>query len=197
MKALCAKKTQLRRGFTLTELAIVLGIMGTILGAIWSASARVSASNKVQKAQGQVLQILAGYRSLFAQRAVDVADWTDLTCMGINAGFFPSEMIPSVACGAVPTGYPVTPWGGSSYVRVWGHKTWNGIVINYVSLSQEACVSFANAAATDPTIIYENINGTTVGTGTPLGSAVFSTTAINAACVAGNTNVVYVMWAAR
>jgi prepilin-type N-terminal cleavage/methylation domain-containing protein len=85
---------QQRYGFTLTELAIVLGIMGTILGAIWGASARVSANNKVQKANEQVQMILSGYRNLFANRRVDTApSFGDITTIGINAGYFPSDMI--------------------------------------------------------------------------------------------------------
>jgi prepilin-type N-terminal cleavage/methylation domain-containing protein len=131
-----------RRGFTLTELAIVLGVIGTILGAIWTATARVSSSNKATRAAAQVPVILAGYRSMFAQHAVDTpAGWYDITCMGMNAAFFPSDMMPpAYACSggapSLPTIYPSSPWyvssAGANALAVYGFSAWNGIIISWL-----------------------------------------------------------------
>lgn len=63
-----------KRGFTLTEIAIVLGIIGLILGAIWSAAASVYANHRVSTANRDVLTIAQGMRGLYAtQSALDVA----------------------------------------------------------------------------------------------------------------------------
>jgi prepilin-type N-terminal cleavage/methylation domain-containing protein len=152
-----------RRGFTLTELAIVLGIMGTILGAIWIAAARVYTNNKAQKAAGQVQVILSGYRRLYAQHAVDTGGasgaplWNDITCMGMNAGFFPNEMMPAAyTCSGdppTPSAYPSTPWGSGSWVKVRGDQANNGIMISYFGISQSACLALAMSEANAPDLI--------------------------------------------
>ena len=58
-----------RRGFTLSELAIVIGIIGLILAAIWVAAASVSSSNKNQTAQQETAYIIANYKPFSAQKA--------------------------------------------------------------------------------------------------------------------------------
>ena len=61
MLILSKLKRNCRRGFTLTELAIVVGIIGSILGAIWMASSSVNGNAKGQKALTETMQILTGY----------------------------------------------------------------------------------------------------------------------------------------
>ena len=67
-------KSRARRGFTLTELAIVLGVMGLILGAIWSASATVSANQKNTKAIRQILVVAQAMKSSFSSGTIPAAD---------------------------------------------------------------------------------------------------------------------------
>ena len=184
---------QKRRGFTLTELAIVLGVMGTILSAIWVASARVNASKNAQKANEQVQMILAGYKSLYASKQIDVTVLTDMTCLGVNAGFFPADMLPSVSCvtdagalGFIPIAageptYPQTPWGGTSYVQVMlSPLDYFSIRVN--NLTQEACISIANASMASGSMVAYNVSGTN-GFLPPLGTAsLLTTSGISAAC---------------
>ncbi|MGE4352086.1 MAG: type 4 pilus major pilin [Bdellovibrionales bacterium] len=80
-----------QRGFTLTEAAIVLGIMGLILGAIWVAAAAVYNNLRVTTTSNQLLQVVQSIRSMHAtQQTVD---------SGINsllvakAGGIPKDMI--------------------------------------------------------------------------------------------------------
>ena len=52
-----------QRGFTLTEIAIVLGIIGLILGAVWSAASGVFASQKSSQISQQLSQYIAAFRA--------------------------------------------------------------------------------------------------------------------------------------
>ncbi|MDR3450719.1 MAG: type II secretion system protein [Alphaproteobacteria bacterium] len=185
------------RGFTLTELAIVLGIMGTIIGAIWVAAGHVNATNRVQKASGQVMQIVAGYRSLYTQHGVDVANNTDITCAGVTANFFPSDMLPGVACatGTAST-YPLSPWNAS--VTVLADQTNSAIQIQYAGLTADACINFANAVTNSSDVVYESISGTAQSLPPLAANVPYTTTQIAAACnKAGSANYVYVKYLAR
>ncbi len=178
---------QTKRGFTLTELAIVLAVMGTILGAIWSAAAHVHDAQKGERAEAQVIQILNNYRSLYAQHGVDVADWTDVTCTGVNANYFPADMANSAACVTnTASTYPVTPWT-AAYAQVWGYQSAQGIIIGYIGLSQSQCINFANNISTSPDIIWENINGTSQWLSVNATNPAYTATQISADCGASNT----------
>jgi prepilin-type N-terminal cleavage/methylation domain-containing protein len=54
------------QGFTLTEVAIVLGIIGLILGAIWAAASSVYANKKVSEAERNITMTAAQVRSMYA-----------------------------------------------------------------------------------------------------------------------------------
>jgi prepilin-type N-terminal cleavage/methylation domain-containing protein len=55
-----------KRGFTLTEIAIVLGIIGLILGAIWGAASAVYSNKKNSDAEQGITAATQSVRSLFA-----------------------------------------------------------------------------------------------------------------------------------
>jgi prepilin-type N-terminal cleavage/methylation domain-containing protein len=103
-----------RRGFTLTELAIVLGIMGAILGAIWVASARVYANNRVSTGVREVLAVVQGVRAVYATKGY--IDAGNLTQAMINLGVYPANMI-QACTGSVSSNYDgispcaLDPWG--------------------------------------------------------------------------------------
>jgi prepilin-type N-terminal cleavage/methylation domain-containing protein len=190
-----------KKGFTLTELAIVLGVIGSILGAIWTAAGRANDSNKTQKAVSETLSIVTGYRTLYAQHPVDVADGTDITCMGVNAGFYPADMLAAgVACTTTTYGsYPSTPWGNAAsgmYVMMYGYRSWQGVMIQFTTLSQAACNGLANNIANGPDVLYSNIEGHTYGTfgGTYVGP---SSAVVNTDCSLAAGNYIQVMFKAR
>lgn len=79
------------RGFTLTEAAIVLGIVGLILGAIWVAAAAVYNNLRVTTTSNQLLQIVQSIRSMHAtQQTVDDAITAVLVA---KAGGIPKDML--------------------------------------------------------------------------------------------------------
>jgi len=187
------------RGFTLTELAIVLGIIGLILGAIWVAASKVYQSNRTDTAVKEIQTILSGYRSLYSTHAVDTGagSWTDLTCVGVNSGFFPNDMIPpGTTCSAGNTAsYPQHPW--NSWLQVNGVQDWQAIMLVFIGLPRDACNSLAQQVSAAGDLVWEDINGTPVslpplGNGTP-----FTASQIAATCSAGNTNFIYFAFKAR
>jgi Tfp pilus assembly protein FimT len=95
------------RGFTLTEAAIVLGIVGMILGAIWVAAAAVYNNLRVNKTSTQLLQIAQSVRSIHStQNAVDA----NITAVIVaQAGGIPKDMLDSPTAPTSVTDI----WGGA------------------------------------------------------------------------------------
>ncbi|MDD3181584.1 MAG: type 4 pilus major pilin [Alphaproteobacteria bacterium] len=122
------------RGFTLTEAAIVLGIVGLILGAIWVAAAAVYNNLRVTTTSNQLLQIVQSIRSMHAtQQTVD---------SGINAllvakaGGMPKDMLNN----------PTTPttvtdvWAGNVLIAAATHTVANdSFAITFSGVPQGPC----------------------------------------------------------
>ena len=102
------QKRACRRAFTLTEIAIVLGIIGLILGAIWTAAARVYVNQRVNKAVTEVLTIANAVRATYSGKGIISSYSVDLTAAGISFGWFPQDMIQGATA--------VMPWGGNEVV---------------------------------------------------------------------------------
>jgi prepilin-type N-terminal cleavage/methylation domain-containing protein len=108
------------RGFTLTEMAIVLGVMGIILSAIWAAAAQVYANKKTTAMLQDITMITANIRGLYPNGQISGGAQA-LSPMLINAGQVPSNMIGSCAGGEFGAG-----WGGTAGCAL---TPWNGQVI--------------------------------------------------------------------
>jgi Tfp pilus assembly protein PilE len=93
-------ETTRRRGFTLTEAAIVLGIVGLILGAIWVAAAAVYNNMRVQKANTALLTAAQTVRSLHATQNAIAAGTED---QWVAAGVWPTDWVRGTTS--------VGPWG--------------------------------------------------------------------------------------
>lgn len=196
------RPASLSRGFTLTEIAIVLGIIGIILGAIWAAAAMVYENNRTKEAHEQTLTIINNWRSIYGSRKVDIAGaGTDMTQLTTNNKFEPQEMLPVAgtagACaeaGSAATCFLNGPWN-TSQVNVQAFATDNGVAVVYAGLTQSACNHYGNAIADAAGLIETNINGT-VTQFPPLGTAaLLKTSDVNAECnINGNTNSILAMF---
>jgi prepilin-type N-terminal cleavage/methylation domain-containing protein len=96
------------KGFTLTELAIVLGVIGIILGAVWASARTVYQSREATQANAEILALIQGINSTYANTSVtgDAAG-TDETGLLSNAGVLASDMNATT-----------TPWGTGTGIRV-------------------------------------------------------------------------------
>lgn len=92
----CIREPGKRRckGFTLTEMAIVLGIVGIILGAIWTAGASVYRNQRVSKAQQQITMLAANIKAHYSTRNDfnNYGSGYDLQPELLSAGVIPSDL---------------------------------------------------------------------------------------------------------
>lgn len=124
------------RGFTLTEAAIVLGIVGLILGAIWVAAAAVYNNLRVTTTSNQILQIVQSVRSMHAtQTTVDSGITGSLVAM---AGGMPKDTLQVSG-----TNTPTNVWGGAINVTAFtssGGIADDAFTVTYSSVPVSACI---------------------------------------------------------
>ncbi len=117
-----------KKGFTLTEIAIVLGIIGLILGAIWAAASSVYANLKANQAQQGILAAAQSVRSMFATSAnTNVAAPTNIT----TPGMFPTNWVNPAVAGVVGNPWHVNP--AASYAYVYGNGSQFAVEVDGIS----------------------------------------------------------------
>ncbi len=140
---------QAKRGFTLTEIAIVLGIIGLILGAIWVAAAAVYNNLRVSKATTQLLTVTQAVRAMYATSNV-VDNQADMTINAaqaakaltyIQAGIFPNDTLNAANTEAFD------PWQGTITVQSQSFTAGNNDAFSVVfdSVPLSACISMVTA----------------------------------------------------
>ncbi len=147
---LSTQEKNLRRkvqGFTLTEIAIVLGIIGLILGAIWVAASGVYSSQRTADSNKDLLTVTQAIRALYAtQTQVDTANGTDETTALIRSGVFPTDMLNT---GNAATATTVkASWSGST-VKVFSAQaasTGDSFEVMFVGVPQQACINLLTAS---------------------------------------------------
>jgi prepilin-type N-terminal cleavage/methylation domain-containing protein len=143
----CATNRQKKRGFTLTEIAIVLGIIGLILGAIWVAAAAVYNNLRVSKATTELLQVAQGVRAMYATSST-VDSGADMTAYGTTAqsggglSYLVSGIFPSDTLNATPPTRALDPWGGNINVQSATQTvTSDSFYVVFDNVPQNACIS--------------------------------------------------------
>lgn len=94
-----------RRGFSLTELAIVLGVAGTFLAGTWAAYGKVMKKVKINRSVAQLEQLITNLKKTFPRGQFSPYDGNDHTGDLIDAGVIPQDM--RLQCYASGT------WGGA------------------------------------------------------------------------------------
>ena len=83
-----------RRGFNLIEAAIVLAVVGGVIGAIWTAAANMYESHKVNKTVSDIALIAFNARKLISIRdGLAIGNSVNITSSFINAGIFPEDWV--------------------------------------------------------------------------------------------------------
>lgn len=109
-----------RSGFTLTELAIVLGVVGAIIAGIWVAASAVRQKNATTEAAREIGYIVNRIQSIAAINITNLYVAKDAGCSGgvsvisgnsltanTTAGVFPQEMISGTDAAPIIS----SPWG--------------------------------------------------------------------------------------
>ncbi len=101
-----------RRGFTLTELAIVMGVIALLLGSISVATRAVSRQRLVGDCVNQIWQIANNIRNIYTGHPITGAP-PGMAAL-IASGAFPQDMMFN--------GAPTNPWGGA-YTEMFNNAT--------------------------------------------------------------------------
>jgi prepilin-type N-terminal cleavage/methylation domain-containing protein len=129
-------------GFTLTEVAIVLGIVGLLLAAIWSAAASVYSNHKASKTTTELLAISQKVKSIAAMSGtVDTTGNSDMTLSVTDAknyayiqmGVFPADMVTSGKAA-------INAWnGGVAITQATNVIAGDSFIVAFDALPQTAC----------------------------------------------------------
>jgi hypothetical protein len=128
------------KAFSVSELAIVLGLAGLVMSGIWVVAADVRAQQNIQNAVTELQTIKQALLDARQGVAFTVAGNTNVTSTLIT-----QKIIPGIY--AAPTD-ALAPWGGASYLMVkqnitsWGTLPQRKFRISYYNVpTREACVA--------------------------------------------------------
>jgi hypothetical protein len=147
--------SRFKKAFSLIEAAIVLGIVGLVIGGIWIAAETVSTNNKVNISSTYSHKIVHDLLRLYKGQEFPTS-FTDLTPTLISANIIPPDMIAN--------GAAVNVWGGAYEIII---PSAGLLRVTFYSVPQSACVKFVNASVTqiDPDLYVsrEGIMNVVVG----------------------------------
>jgi type II secretory pathway pseudopilin PulG len=162
------KNKSRKRAFTLTEIAIVFGIVGVIIAAVWTAAANVYSNQKISAAESGIVTTAHAVHSMYAN-----SDDTGMTAATnvTTAGMFPVAWS-STTAGMVGNPWHVNPTVNTSYI------TGNGSIfaVELDGIPDAACVALIsayNSTASNgngglvPGLIGNNASTTAIVGGTP------------------------------
>lgn len=125
-----------RRGFSLMEIAIVVALIGVILGGIWYAAAQVGEADKENHAAQELQEISQNILGFMQNRSFNVTSGTSILANMIGGGVIPGEAVVSATTAQ-------TPWGGVldvSAVGV-GVSPPKSFRVSFYGVSEQACVA--------------------------------------------------------
>jgi type II secretory pathway pseudopilin PulG len=147
MNNLCAVSNKstfqsVRSGFTLTEIAIVLGVVGFVLGGIWVAASNTYRTQKINKLGRDFVQIVNNVQGIMYHQ-VGITPLVDVTAGYWAAGVFPSDTTLD------GTGHPTNPWGGNIFIYDDNYTNKKSIRVSYYSskISVPDCIDFTMTMA--------------------------------------------------
>ena len=99
-------------GFTLTEMAIVIGVVGIMVGGIWTAMSGVMQYHHIAEAAGDVAEVVPNVRSYFAvQTGMMNKKYTTVTQLLAQQQVIPPHMLRDQSCLTNGNCIADGPWG--------------------------------------------------------------------------------------
>ena len=95
-----------KRGFNLVEAAIVLGVVGLVIGGIWVAAASVQENLRLSRAQRDILSIISNLRGLYSNMPFTWGGpdpYVSGVSPALNSAVFPADSISGSQI--------INPWG--------------------------------------------------------------------------------------
>lgn len=156
MLSMINRKAKRQRGFNLVEAAIVLGVVGLVIGGIWVAAAAVQSNLRKSDASKGLIQIVQNVRNLYYGQTPTVT--ANITTQLINANALPGNMINGTA--------GVNPWNGSVTVSIAG-ASFDQVDVLFGSVPRDGCIELTSRNTNISTGVGLSqilINSTTVTT---------------------------------
>jgi type II secretory pathway pseudopilin PulG len=110
-----------RQGFTLMELAIVFGVMGTILSAIWWAAGNVKETQRDNDAVQELQSVTQGINDLMAGQTLPAlpvacnATGNPINSLTITCAVIAAQAIPNSYVSITNTAQANTPWSTNNF----------------------------------------------------------------------------------
>lgn len=129
-------------GFSLIEAAIVLGVVGLVIGGIWVAAAAVSENHKQTRALQQIAYFTAQIGKIYSGQTAaagsSVIFW-DISGVGRlrRAGW--DAFLPADMTAAMSNSQPISPWGQTAGITIYPAERY--IAVTYQNLSTASCVA--------------------------------------------------------
>lgn len=114
------------RGFSLIEAAIILGVIGVVIGGIWAGANAITISNQKSDVLKTTLSIVQGVRNLYVGQTV--ASNTNITSNMVQAGIVPAGWVNG-------SGTISSPWNQGVTI----YATSNGVHIYFTSVPKSLC----------------------------------------------------------
>lgn len=133
MLSMINRKSKARRGFNLVEAAIVLGVVGLVIGGIWVAAAAVQSNLRKSDASKGLIQIVQNVRNLYYGQSPSAT--ANITTQLINANAIPGNFINGTNA--------VNPWNGAITVTIAGAST-DQIDVLYASVPRDGCIELTS-----------------------------------------------------
>ncbi len=165
------------RGFNLIEIAIVLAVIGIIVGGVYVAASSVYENNRKQKVQTQLLTLVQNIRAAYTGQPAFGGTGNFTEASAISGGMAPTDMVNGTAL--------FSPYGAVTILGVVAATTF---YVDFAGLSAGACTEMVTkTSATQSTVNALGVTAVAIGgTAQTLPVAVQTSAA---ACAAGNVAV--------
>lgn len=137
-----------QKGFNLIEAAIVLGIVGLVVGGIWVAATSVYSNLRSKSASDLLLKVAQSVRALYATSATTgYAANTDITAFMAQSNVLPTGAL-TTASTAATAANTVNPWNGQIGIDARANGT--SFAVTFSNVPSPACVD----------LVMRNVAGT-------------------------------------